>query len=299
VVLGLLVAAIAWALDIFTIPWWGFVFISVVGGVLSSLIVLGFTIVISIASYRFGWDMDNVTAPIVTAIGDLVTVPMLFFAAILFTVSPDELMMVAAVAFCLLAGVFWFIRAHRARTDVKRVVSESLPIVFLAAMMSTFAGLVIEFEIETIITAAWVLVIIPVFLQNSGALASILSARLSSGLHSGTMPPIRIPGIRSLPHFAVTGIFASVIYPLIGILIFLTGGAFGIAMPGVLFIVAITSIAGLLLFPLLAFLSYYVSIISFRFGIDPDNVTIPVICATADFVGVLVLFGVITLTGII
>jgi len=299
VALGLLVAAICWALGVNSIPWWGFVFISVIGGILASMVVLGFTIAVALASYRRGWDMDNVSAPIVAAIGDLVTVPMLFIAAMLFLEIPGDAVLLIAIAFMVVAAVYWFFRAYRGQPDMRRIVAESIPIVLIAAVMSTFAGIVIEVEIEAVIAAAWVLVIIPVFLLNSGALASILSARLSSGLHSGTVPPDKLPGARSLPHFAVVSIFAVAIYPIIGILTFLTGGTFGITMPDIWFMAVITSVAGLALFPLLALLSYYVSVVSFRFGIDPDNVTIPVICATADVIGVWVLLGVISIVGVL
>src|SRR5206468_8158345 len=50
-----------------------FLVISVVGGVLSSVVVLVITLGVAAGSVRFGWDMDNVAAPLVTAAGDVVT----------------------------------------------------------------------------------------------------------------------------------------------------------------------------------------------------------------------------------
>ena len=52
-----------------------FVAVSVLGGVLASLIVLAITVALAAGSIRFGWDLDNVTAPLVTGSGDLVTLP--------------------------------------------------------------------------------------------------------------------------------------------------------------------------------------------------------------------------------
>src|SRR5205085_11075817 len=57
-----------------------FVVISMLGGVISSIAVLGLTLGVAAASVRQGWDMDNVAAPLVTAAGDLVTLPSLFVA---------------------------------------------------------------------------------------------------------------------------------------------------------------------------------------------------------------------------
>src|SRR5438552_10481317 len=52
-----------------------FVVISVVGGALSSVFVLLLTLGVAAASVRFDWDLDNVSAPLVTAAGDMVTLP--------------------------------------------------------------------------------------------------------------------------------------------------------------------------------------------------------------------------------
>src|SRR5205807_8674528 len=60
-----------------------FVVISVVGGAISSVFVLLLTLGVAAASVRHGWDLDNVAAPLVTAAGDMVTLPSLFLATYL------------------------------------------------------------------------------------------------------------------------------------------------------------------------------------------------------------------------
>src|SRR5947208_12053553 len=60
-----------------------FLVISMLGGVISSIAVLGLTLGVAAASVRQGWDMDNVAAPLVTAAGDMVTLPSLFVATYL------------------------------------------------------------------------------------------------------------------------------------------------------------------------------------------------------------------------
>src|SRR3954454_6376010 len=60
-----------------------FVVISVIGGFLSSLVVMAITVVVAQLGVRRNWDLDNVTAPIVTAAGDMVTLPALFLATYL------------------------------------------------------------------------------------------------------------------------------------------------------------------------------------------------------------------------
>ena len=63
-----------------TISLWDLVTISVVGGAIASVAILFVTVGLALLSYRKGWDLDAVSTPMVTAIGDMVTLPALFLA---------------------------------------------------------------------------------------------------------------------------------------------------------------------------------------------------------------------------
>src|SRR5206468_7065398 len=78
-----------------------FVVISILGGIISSVAVLGLTLAVAASSVRRGWDMDNVAAPLVTAAGDMVTLPSLFLAT--FLVEIHVVTTVVAVVGSLLA----------------------------------------------------------------------------------------------------------------------------------------------------------------------------------------------------
>ena len=55
-----------------SISFWDLVTISVVGGVLGSVLILVVTLGLSVVSYRRGYDLDSVSTPMVTALGDMV-----------------------------------------------------------------------------------------------------------------------------------------------------------------------------------------------------------------------------------
>jgi len=57
--------------------------IAVVAGVVSGIILAGLTVLISIVSYKRGWDPDNVTAPLMATIGDVITMVSIFLIAVL------------------------------------------------------------------------------------------------------------------------------------------------------------------------------------------------------------------------
>ena len=60
-----------------------FIVISVLGGLLSSIVLAAITIVLSVGSVKYEWDLDNVVAPLVTTTGDLLTVPSLILVSYL------------------------------------------------------------------------------------------------------------------------------------------------------------------------------------------------------------------------
>ncbi len=58
-------------------------FIAVFSGVLSGVVITLLTVLISIASFKGGWDPDNVTGPVTTTLGDIVTVLSILFAVVI------------------------------------------------------------------------------------------------------------------------------------------------------------------------------------------------------------------------
>ena len=60
-----------------------FMVISVIGAIISSIVVLVITVAVAAFCARRSLDLDNVAAPIVTAAGDIATLPSLFLATYL------------------------------------------------------------------------------------------------------------------------------------------------------------------------------------------------------------------------
>src|SRR3712207_9320792 len=54
-----------------------YVVISTVGGILAGVLLLGITVLVARLSVARGWDMDNIAAPMLTAAGDILTLPAL------------------------------------------------------------------------------------------------------------------------------------------------------------------------------------------------------------------------------
>jgi mgtE-like transporter len=288
IALAVLAKEIARLFGVETIPLTHYIAVSVVGGLLSSLVILAITLGVAATSVKRGWDMDNVAAPIVTAAGDLVTLPALWLTTFLLPVGvlPEIVSLLSLLA--ALAVTLYRIR-HKELHIFRRVVHGSLTVLIMAGVVDVIAGLTIERRLEHFLIYPGLLVLIPPFLEDAGALGGILSARLSSKLHLGTIPPQTIPSLRSWEDIALTYILGVPVFLFVGLSGTLVSAAVGLATPGLLQMLSLTMLAGAIATTGAVFVAYYTAMVSFRHGLDPDNYGIPVVTSSMDLIGAIAL----------
>ncbi|MFZ2070099.1 MAG: magnesium transporter [Halobacteriota archaeon] len=292
IILGFLAKLVAEAFGVFSIPLHEFILISVIGGLISGIVLLGISILVSITGYNRNWNIDNVSSPIITSAGDMITIPSLFFAASLILklnklkfmgwLSPVTLLSI------LFISLYCAVKVLKSNNvELRRILFESIPMLLICGTLSTFAGIILNMKLEQLIANTAILVMVPPFLGVNNGLGGILSARLSSMLHIGTVNPQKFPDRRVSANFTVIYLLSLLIFSVVG------GMSYVVTLPagtqGVLELLALSILGGVLCTTFLNFASYYIAIISFRFGLDPDNETIPLITSLTDVVGVLCL----------
>jgi mgtE-like transporter len=57
--------------------------------------------------------------------------------------------------------------------------------------------------------------------------------------------------------------------------------------------------AGMIATPITIVLSYYLAIVTYRFGLDPDNQTVPIITSVMDLAGVACILFVMSVSGVL
>jgi mgtE-like transporter len=158
-------------------------------------------------------------------------------------------------------------------------------VVVVAGALSLTAGLTLEGRLESLAEYPALLALVPAFLASAGSLGGILSNRLTSRLHLGTIGPSTVPTgparrdildvfLLAVPIFAL----ASVVADLISVLADLRS-------PGPATMVAVALLGGLLATTCSTLVAYYGAIASYRAGIDPDNVGIPLVTSSIDLAG--------------
>ncbi len=297
VTMGVIGWAVAGLLGIATLTVLDFVVITMVGGILSSTVVLAVTIYLSIYSYNRGWDLDSVGAPLITAIGDVVTLPCLLLATYL---AGIRIVTPVLGILALATGGFALWRGYSsAAQTARRIIAESFPILCIAIVLDVLAGAVVQPRTQTVLERfPAVLIVIPGFLEITGALGSILSARLGSKLHLGVVSARMRPDPIAVLDASIIFVLGATVYALISVATVGLAELLGKPYPGVLRFVALTMSGGLLATLVASLIGYYAAAATYRLRLDPDNQTIPLVTSGMDLLGVICLVLALSLFGV-
>ena len=270
-----------------------FILICTIAGIISNLIMLPITMFVSFKSFEHGWDPDNITSPIIAAFGDLFTLPAIIASTfILKLIDVNFIVKDVTLAVILVAVFIGFVYCYRLSDETKTILKQSTPILLLCSFLGGSAGGILNSSVETLLTNPSLLTLVPLFSGESGSLISILGARLSSGLHSGLVEPLRKPEGEALHNFGICFILAIIVFPLIGILAESSSLMFGTLGVGFDKIIPISTLSGLILVTIMVFLVYYISTVSYNHNLDPDNIVIPISTSVTDSISSLILISV-------
>ena len=274
-----------------------FVVISVVGGLLSSAAVLVTALALTSGSVRFGWDPDNVTAPLVTAVGDVATVPALVLASTL--VGNDWSVRTITIVSLLSVPVAIVAVARAGRPGLKTILRESTPVLLIGILLDLVAGVTVERQLDSFALFPALLVMLPAFLAVAGALGGTLSSRLASQLHLGTITASRLPEAVARRDIAASLGLAFPVFVACGLLAHAFAAASALASPGIGWLVAASLLGGVVATMLASLVAYYSTIASVRIGLDPDTYGIPLVTSTLDLLGAFTLILAVEALGFI
>jgi mgtE-like transporter len=271
--------------------------ISIVGGLLASAVVLVATVALAAGSVRFGWDLDNLIAPLVSTLGDVLTIPALWLAT--FLVGP-RLISTGLGVVLIAASIGSFVWALRARQKILRgIVRESAPVLLMAGFLSTMAGVAIEKRLEVFAAFPALFILVPAFTSSAGALGGILSSRLSTKLHLGLIAPKPLPGRQARQDAALVGLIALPVLLFNGVGAHLVGLLLGQESPGLWKMAVASLVGGTFTLAFVVTVAYYGTVAAIRLGVDPDTYGIPVVTSSTDFVGAVALIVTIVSLGFV
>jgi mgtE-like transporter len=281
-----------------SIPLWQLATISIVGGAIGSGLVLMITLALSVLSYRRGWDLDSVSTPMVTALGDMTTLPSLFLAT--FLLRSDAIAVAAAVisiGVALYAAVRSYTVADRV---IRRIVLEMTAVILLTPILDVLAGSLLRARQDQLVAVPVLLALIPPFVSQAGALGGIFASRTASKLQIGVITARGLPEIPALIDASIVSALSLAVFAMVGVVAFVLGVATDlVGMPSFQALVGGTILSGLVVTPITLVASYYLAIGTFRFGLDPDNQSVPIITSAMDLAGVATVLFVMTSLGVL
>lgn len=297
VVLAVMAKGVAFAFDISpTMSVADFIVVSTIGGMLASLVVLVITLGLAAGSVRFGWDLDNVVAPLVTATADVVSLPALVISADLAGVD----VLTPTLAWISVVGsvvaLVWSLRTKLA--EIARIARESIPILVVAGLLDLLAGITIEKRLDDFLTYPVLLILLPGFLGTAGALGGVLSSRLATKLHLGLSTPQPIPDAAAGRDIGMIFALSIPVFAVLGVVAQLGGDLTNSASPGWLDMLGITMLGGMTATIFVVAVAYYGTIVAVRFGLDPDTYGIPMVTSSLDFIGAFTLILAVAAVGV-
>jgi mgtE-like transporter len=258
---------------------------AMMGALLAGVIELMVTIKVATSAHKRGWDPDNVTAPVISAVADLVSIPCLLGSAMLvvwmhpWTIHLIFMVLVLALSFL----VSMIVRSRHERATA--VLSASIPVLLLVLLVVLIPAILMELMVEDLVANPAILVLIPPFVAVAGNLGAILASRLSSAAHLGLITLRGSPDRLVYQNLGVILLLAFLTFLALGLMTHVTALVIHVPSPGLGTLVPVTLLAGMVVTVATCLIAYKVTAYTFVKGDDPDNVVIPVITSTMDAMG--------------
>src|SRR5262249_24986342 len=172
------------------------------------------------------------------------------------------------------------------------------PILAIAGTVDVIAGITVQKRIESFLLYPALLVLVPPFLEDAGALGGILSSRIATKLHLGTVELSRAPWRAAARAIVLVSVYAVPVFFLLGVSADVVSAVFDLASPGSLQMIGVSMLAGVFATTAAVAVGYYGAVATYRLGLDPDNHGIPIVTSSLDFLGAVSLILAIVIPGL-
>lgn len=174
--------------------------------------------------------------------------------------------------------------------DIKKIISDALPILLLSLLGSLLAGIVLGGMQKTLELVPGLIVVIPAMLDLRGNIYGALGSRLSTGLHQGILEP-KITTNKNLKNATTASLINdAVVSFLLAIISWLILTYLNIRVIPLHQLILITLISGVISGLILTLIVTFSVYKSYGKRIDPDNIVGPIVTVTGDIFSIIVLF---------
>ena len=153
-------------------------------------------------------------------------------------------------------------------------------------MFNLVAGQILNANEAIFLAAPFLLILVPVINGVGGNVGTVLGARITSGLYTGTLS-VRLSdrGLQAQVRDAL--VLYLLTFTLLAIFIYGAAVGLGVTPPfGMEVLLFLMLTTGLMLAGVLILVTVAVALLSFSHGLDPDNFVTPIVTTMGDFLGI-------------
>jgi len=260
-------------------------------GLLLSLI----TIKVAFVSFKRGLDPDIVVYPIMSTVADIfitlfyIAVISLFFAGYLGS------WITAAIALAFGFLVLYILPKNMHEVNFIKTVKESMTTMLLVAFVVNVTGTVLKQISYFVSNRKEIFTVYPALIDTIGDVGSVVGSTATTKLALGLLTP-SLASMRSHAKNIFSAWSASlIVFVILAVLSLAINGVF--SLPSFLSLISVLLIANVIAVTAIVLLSYSISILTFKKGLDPDNFVIPIESSFADSVTSIALLVALLLIG--
>ncbi len=274
--------------------------IALISAVIATLFLQPFTLVLAFVSFNKGLDPDNIVAPLLGMLGDVISILAIFGASILVQrIHFEESWFLTLSVFSILLATN-AARSKRRRKRRKRreafplryrfkvIVKQSIGVLYLCGFLGIFSGFILHYKEKSLLVVPGLLILVPQVIAKSGSIGGIFGARFSSGMHLGFFRPFKINKYL-VDHFWAAIGFWIAISPVAALVTYIGAIVTGVAIPSLLTLLLITGFTLFVIVFSSFTLDFLLASFSYRVGLDPSNIVIPLITSFGDIIGIFTL----------
>jgi len=263
--------------------------ISVSTFVITAVFSMILTFSLTFFIYRRKGDPDVYIYPIMSTVNDIL-ITIIFFGVSFFyrvwkpNISIQYYLGIPVSIICIILAIL-FVLIWRKESYFKAGLFQAVPTLTLTNFIAAGTGTILATFQSLLESNPIILVVYPAVISTIGGQGSILANTTSTKLHLGTIEPSfsfykSQDFLISFFGVMIAGIVLSILYSSIGIVITKEAVSFVLFIQILLILLSVNIIAYLII----TAISISAAFLTYRFGLDPDNLVTPLLSSSADLI---------------
>jgi mgtE-like transporter len=253
------------------------------------------TIKVAFATFKKGLDPDIVVYPVMSTVADIFITICYVAVLNLFFFSDLGKSTIVIIGLSHLLAVFYIFPKNRRESEFIKTIKESLVTIMFVAVIVNITGTILKGISNFVENRLEIYTVYPALIDMLGDVGSTVGSTATTKLALGLLKP----SLSSIRHHA-RNIFSAwaasiILFVVLAVLSLSINGLLSFsALFRLLFVLLIANIIGV---ATIVIVSYRISILTFKKGLDPDNFVIPIESSFADSTMSIALLAALFLVG--